>query len=62
VLAVLLAALAASSGCGQRGPLSLPDSAQPVQRVDPNAVPPTSAPAPAAEPDGADEEQAENGR
>jgi len=56
VLAALLAALAASSGCGQRGPLSLPDSAQPVQRVDPNAVPP------APEPDGADEEQAENGR
>ena len=54
--ALLLAAAAVAGGCGQRGPLALPDSAQPVQRVNPS--PPGSAPA--AEP--SDEENRENER
>jgi predicted small lipoprotein YifL len=33
VLSILLAASA--FGCGQQGPLVLPESAQPVERVDP---------------------------
>jgi predicted small lipoprotein YifL len=33
----LLAALlgAAAAGCGQQGPLALPDEARPIERIDP---------------------------
>jgi predicted small lipoprotein YifL len=37
-VAALLLALALP-GCGQRGPLTLPGSAQPIQRLDPGAQP-----------------------
>jgi predicted small lipoprotein YifL len=38
---LLFAALvaAAGSGCGQTGPLELPDSARPIERVEPPAQP-----------------------
>ena len=53
--AALLAAAAAGNGCGQRGPLALPDSARPVQRVE--------GPAPAQAPrETTDEENGENER
>jgi predicted small lipoprotein YifL len=52
---VLLAGAAALAGCGQRGPLTLPDSAQPVERLDPNAAAPAGEP---AEPD--EDERSEN--
>ena len=48
---VLLAAFGALLGCGQRGPLTLPGSVQPIKRLDPSkAAPATPAPpeAPAA--------------
>ncbi|HEX5047647.1 MAG TPA: lipoprotein [Gammaproteobacteria bacterium] len=57
--AALLAAAAMAAGCGQRGPLSLPDSARPIQRVDPNAAP-AQPPAAPAEP--TDEEKNGNER
>jgi predicted small lipoprotein YifL len=56
-VAVLLAAFGALLGCGQRGPLTLPGSAQPIKRLDPSkAAPATPAPsgAPAASGVGAD--------
>jgi predicted small lipoprotein YifL len=37
----------AAAGCGQQGPLVLPDSARPVERIDP----------PPAEPDQNDDDQ-----
>ena len=37
LLAALLAA--AVSGCGQTGPLQLPDNARPIERVEPPAQP-----------------------
>ena len=37
LLAALLAA--AASGCGQTGPLELPDNARPIERVEPPAQP-----------------------
>jgi predicted small lipoprotein YifL len=37
--AALLAAFASIAACGQRGPLTLPDSARPIERLDPNAQP-----------------------
>ena len=37
ILATLVAA--AASGCGQTGPLELPESARPIERVDPPAAP-----------------------
>lgn len=43
---LLVVTLAALAGCGQRGPLTLPDSARPIQRIDPAA----EAPAGAAQP------------
>ena len=58
--ASLLAAAAVAGGCGQRGPLSLPDSARPIQRVDPNA--PSAEPANGAPAEPTDEEKRENGR
>jgi predicted small lipoprotein YifL len=60
---VLLALL---GGCGQRGPLTLPESAQPVERLDPAAGPSSTEPSaagPSEEP-GQDEdaERSENER
>jgi predicted small lipoprotein YifL len=60
---VLLALL---GGCGQRGPLTLPESTQPVERLDPATAPPSTGP-PAAgaseEPDeDEDPERSENER
>jgi predicted small lipoprotein YifL len=61
--AALLAAAALASSCGQRGPLSLPPSAQPIQRVDPNAAPAQPANgAPVASPERTDEEKTGNER
>ena len=37
LLATLVAA--AASGCGQTGPLVMPDSARPIERIDPSAEP-----------------------
>jgi predicted small lipoprotein YifL len=37
--AVLMAAFAAAAGCGQTGPLALPDSARPIDRLDPAGRP-----------------------
>ena len=54
----LLAAAAAAGGCGQRGPLALPDSAQPVQRVEPRPAGDGAA----APGESTDEEQRENER
>ena len=34
-LAALLGAAAAAAGCGQQGPLTLPDEARPIERIDP---------------------------
>jgi predicted small lipoprotein YifL len=48
-VAVLLAAFGALLGCGQRGPLTLPGSAQPIKRLDPSKAAP-AAPAPSAAP------------
>jgi predicted small lipoprotein YifL len=47
ILASILAAAAA--GCGQQGPLVLPEDARPVERIDPQAAP--GEPEPAAEED-----------
>ncbi|HET8699934.1 MAG TPA: hypothetical protein VFO94_20795 [Gammaproteobacteria bacterium] len=57
--AALLAAAAAGSGCGQRGPLALPDSARPVQRVE---SPAPAGSAPQAPREQRDEENGENER
>ena len=48
-MAAALAAFASLAGCGQRGPLTLPESARPIQRLDqgaaaPESPPPTGAP------------------
>ncbi len=47
-VAAALAAFALLAGCGQRGPLTLPESARPIQRLDkgasPQSPPPTGAP------------------
>ena len=59
-LAAALAAFASLAGCGQRGPLTLPESGRPAQRLDQGAAPaptppPTGAPgagAPAEPPPG----------
>ena len=58
---VLLAALGWLAGCGQRGPLTLPDSARPIERLDPNATLPAGADG-AKEPESQDDEQRENER
>ncbi len=47
-LGALLAVFGALLGCGQRGPLTLPDSARPVERLDPAAAPAEPAVAPPA--------------
>ena len=44
----LLAAFGALLGCGQRGPLTLPGSARPIERLDPSKAAP-AAPAAGAE-------------
>jgi predicted small lipoprotein YifL len=41
-LGVLLAAFGTLLGCGQRGPLTLPESARPVERLDQGNAPPTA--------------------
>jgi len=38
-LALLAALVAAASGCGQTGPLVMPESARPIERIDPAAEP-----------------------
>jgi predicted small lipoprotein YifL len=38
-LGALFVAFAALGGCGQRGPLTLPDSARPIEPLDPAAQP-----------------------
>ncbi len=38
-LGALLIAFAALAGCGQRGPLTLPDSARPIEPLEPAAQP-----------------------
>ena len=61
--ASLLAAAAVAGGCGQRGPLSLPGSARPIQRIDPSAPSAEPANGAAAAPgEPTDEEKRENGR
>ena len=45
-LALLAALIAAVAGCGQTGPLVMPESARPIERIDP-----------AAQPEQADDEQ-----
>ncbi len=62
--AALLAVATAASSCGQRGPLTLPASAQPIQRVEPNAAPaaPTNGDAAAAPGQPSDEEKTGNER
>jgi len=59
----LVAALTVISGCGQRGPLTLPDSARPIERLDPTAQPPAQ-PEPDPEDDNTENKarQPENGR
>jgi predicted small lipoprotein YifL len=47
-IAAALAAFALLAGCGQRGPLTLPESARPIQRLDPGAA--TQSPPPARAP------------
>jgi len=42
-----LAAFAVLLGCGQRGPLTLPASARPIERLDPSKTPPAAEAAPA---------------
>jgi len=42
--AAALAVFASLAGCGQRGPLTLPESQRPVQRLDNGAAAPESAP------------------
>jgi predicted small lipoprotein YifL len=38
-VALLTALLgAAAAGCGQQGPLALPDEARPIERIDPTAT------------------------
>jgi len=49
-LGVLLAAFGALLGCGQRGPLTLPGSAQPIKRLDPSKAAPAAAAAGAEAP------------
>jgi predicted small lipoprotein YifL len=62
-LGVVLAAFGALQGCGQRGPLTLPGSARPIERLDPSKAQPaagaqSSEPAPAeAAPRPEDEER-----
>jgi predicted small lipoprotein YifL len=63
VRAAPLVAFALLTSCGQRGPLTLPDSAQPIERLDPNrAAEGAPATVPAQEPDPQDDEQRENER
>jgi predicted small lipoprotein YifL len=45
-LGALLIGMLLVAGCGQRGPLSLPDSARPIERLDPSAQPPAQPPGP----------------
>jgi predicted small lipoprotein YifL len=55
---LLLALASAFAGCGQRGPLTLPASARPVERLDPTAAPPAEEPAEPEEDEPADSEAA----
>jgi len=38
-LALLAVLVAAASACGQTGPLVMPESARPIERIDPAAEP-----------------------
>jgi predicted small lipoprotein YifL len=42
IFVALLAAFAAVASCGQRGPLTLPDSARPIERLDGASAPAAS--------------------
>jgi predicted small lipoprotein YifL len=42
-VAILAAVLASAAGCGQQGPLVLPQDARPVERIDPAAPEPEQA-------------------
>ena len=55
---LLLALASAFAGCGQRGPLTLPASARPVERLDPNAAAPADEPAEPEEDERTDSERA----
>ncbi|HVS24308.1 MAG TPA: lipoprotein [Gammaproteobacteria bacterium] len=44
-----LAAFVVLSACGQRGPLTLPASARPIERLDPSKAPPAAEAPPPAE-------------
>jgi len=48
LLGLLLAAFGALLGCGQRGPLTLPASARPIERLEPSKTTPATSAAPAA--------------
>ncbi len=70
-LGALLAVFVALAGCGQRGPLTLPDSARPIERLDPAAQPgappaasgtPSSVAQPAGAPPATHADRARNGR
>ena len=41
-LGALLAAFLVVAACGQRGPLTLPESARPIERLDPGAAAPAA--------------------
>jgi predicted small lipoprotein YifL len=49
-MAAALAAFAALSGCGQRGPLTLSESQRPIQRLDQGAAQPEPPPPPTGAP------------
>lgn len=49
-VAAALAAFASLAGCGQRGPLTLPESGRPVQRLDQGAAPAPTPPPPTGAP------------
>jgi predicted small lipoprotein YifL len=61
-VAAALAAFALLAGCGQRGPLTLPESERPIQRLGKGAAaPPTSPPAAGVPGSGAPAETAPQG-
>jgi predicted small lipoprotein YifL len=69
-LAAALTAFALLEGCGQRGPLTLPESERPIQRLDksaapaptPGSAPATGAPAPGTAPPAATPEDDERAK
>jgi predicted small lipoprotein YifL len=49
-VAAASAAFASLAGCGQRGPLTLPESERPIQRLDKSAAPTPTPPPPTGAP------------